>query len=100
MNDIHLGGKPSIRMPPVVRNEVFHVTSTMLKLLQMKGLFGGLVREDSHNHIRDFVDIFGLLSFKNTSQESVRIRLFPFSIVGEATKWLANPPRDSKTTWD
>ena len=37
------------------------------------------------------------LLFKKYSQETVRLRLFPFSLNGEAWKWLAELPRESIT---
>lgn len=33
---------------------VFHVTSTMLDFLQIKGLYAGQARENPHNHLNFF----------------------------------------------
>ncbi|XP_015168639.1 uncharacterized protein [Solanum tuberosum] len=95
-----MGGVRAIRFPPVKGNAVFHITSTMLQLLQLNGLFNRLVHEDSHEHLRNFVDVCRPFSFKNISQESVRLRLFHFSLMGEACKWLTELPRESITSWE
>ena len=66
----------------------------------MKGFFGGCAHEDPHDYIQNFLDVCSSFKFKNISQESIRLRLFPFSLMGDATKWLAELPRDSVTSWE
>lgn len=69
-------------------------------MLQMKGLFRGLSTEDPHDHIWNFMDVWVPFSFKNITQELIRLCLFPFFIMGEATKWLDYLPRESITSWE
>lgn len=40
------------------------------------------------------------LSFKNLPQEAIRLRLFPLSLCGEATKWLFELQKNSIKSWE
>lgn len=75
----------AIPVPPIVGNVVFYVTSTMMHLPSMNGLFGGKVSDDVDHHIQNFIKVFRPLKMNNIFQESLRLRLFPFSLIGEAT---------------
>ena len=88
----------AIRLPPATGEVVFQVTGTMLHLLQIKGFFGGSAYEDPYNHIQNVVEVCSLFTNKDMSQESVRLRLFPFSLIGEGTKWLASLPLNTITS--
>jgi len=90
----------AIHLPLVEDHVAFYVTNTMMELLQVKGIFGGLDHENPHEHIRNFVGTCNPFSFKDISQESIWLWLFPFSLMGEATKWLAELPRDSIISWE
>ncbi|WMV41206.1 hypothetical protein MTR67_034591 [Solanum verrucosum] len=81
-NEAQLGSVGVIRLPPIVGYVALHVTSTKLQLLQAKGVFGGLDHENPHDHIQNFVDVCSPFSLKNILQESVRLQLFPFSLMG------------------
>ncbi|WMV25466.1 hypothetical protein MTR67_018851 [Solanum verrucosum] len=60
----------------------------------------GLAHKDPHENLQNFIDMCGPFSFMNISQESVRLRLFLFSLMGEARKWLAELPRNLITSWE
>lgn len=76
------------------------MTSIMLHMLQMKGLYEGQAFEDRNVHLKNFVEVCASLNIAHITQESIRLRLFPFSITSEAVLWLRSLLPDSITSWD
>ncbi|KAK4731339.1 hypothetical protein R3W88_024327 [Solanum pinnatisectum] len=90
----------AICIPQADENAMFEVTSTTLHLLQMRELYGGLEHEDPHEHVRNFTEVCSPFSFKNVPQESIRLQLFPLSLMGDASKWFPELPNNSITSWE
>ncbi|PHT27732.1 hypothetical protein CQW23_32670 [Capsicum baccatum] len=48
-------GSTAIIPPPLAPGAKFNITSTMIQLLQLKGLFGGLAGDDQNMHLVNFI---------------------------------------------
>lgn len=102
VNDIYINfiaTNGAIWLLPTIGRKIFHVTWTILQVFQMRGTFGGLDHMNPHEHLQNFVDIHVIFLFNNISQDLIWLRLFPFSLTGEATRWLAELPNDTITSW-
>lgn len=55
--------------------------------------------EDANKHLRNYMDVCLLFKMRNIHQEYLWLRLFPFSLTGEATSWLAEFPQGPITSW-
>ncbi|XP_075523969.1 uncharacterized protein LOC142556393 [Primulina tabacum] len=62
--------------------------------------FGGLLSEDPNAHVENFLSICDIIKCNWVSTDAIRLRLFPFSLKGEAMEWLRDLPAGSITTWD
>ncbi|WMV13545.1 hypothetical protein MTR67_006937 [Solanum verrucosum] len=75
-NDMHVNivqTTRAIQIPPITGRDRFHVTRTLLELLQQRGMFGGLAYEDPHENLKNFMEICGPFVFKNILKEFVRL---------------------------
>src|SRR3954466_7548468 len=62
--------------------------------------FHGMDREDPYMHVKDFLDICSTFKFQNFADDSIRFRLFPFSLKEKAKAWLNSLPSKVVTSWD
>ncbi|GJV53446.1 reverse transcriptase domain-containing protein [Tanacetum coccineum] len=77
----------------------FKLKHGLLTLVQNKQFFGH-DKEDPHAHIRYFNKITSTMKFLNVPSTSVKLILFPFSLVGTARIWLEKEPPRLILTWD
>ncbi|XP_026419791.1 uncharacterized protein LOC113315749 [Papaver somniferum] len=68
--------------------------------IHMLPVFRGVDAENPYHHVRDFEDICGTLRFNQMSEESLKLRLFLFSLKEKAKSWLRALQPQSIRTWD
>ncbi|KAL6524311.1 hypothetical protein OROGR_016745 [Orobanche gracilis] len=88
---------PSCIVLPTTNATHFELKPSIIQLIPS---FYGLEREDPYMHVKEFLDICSTFRFQNFSDESVKLRLFPFSLKDKAKFWLNSLQAKTITSWD
>ncbi|KAH0761321.1 hypothetical protein KY290_017394 [Solanum tuberosum] len=94
------GATGVIVLPAILPGVKFTITSTMIQLLNLKGLFRGAAGDDANHHLMKFVTICKSQDIPGVNQIAMRLRLFALSLTREATNWFNEMPDDSIQTWN
>ncbi|PIN23545.1 hypothetical protein CDL12_03728 [Handroanthus impetiginosus] len=70
----------------------------MIRMIQNTAQFCGLSHENSNRHIDNFLKICDTLRQEGVSKDALRLRLFFFSLLGDALDWFESLPEDFITT--
>lgn len=92
------GLSPSIITPAVTAN-YFELKPSLISMVQ-QNQFGGLPMEDANLHLSIFIEVCSTLKVQNVNDNTIRLKLFPFSLRDKARAWLHSLPAGSITTWD
>ena len=76
----------------------FELKPVMFQMLQTVGQFNELPSEDPHLHLKLFLEVSDAFKIAGASQDALRLRLFPYSLIDRARAWLNSLPFDSITT--
>jgi hypothetical protein len=88
---------PSCIVLPTTNATHFDLKPNVIQILPT---FNGLENEDPYVHVNEFLERCNTFKFQNFSDESVRLRLFPFSLSGRAKAWLHSNMPGSITSWE
>ncbi|KAL0658021.1 hypothetical protein Bca4012_078606 [Brassica carinata] len=95
--NIH-GHRLGIRAPVVAANN-FEIKSGLLNVIE-NNKYHGLALEDPFDHLDRFDSYCGLSKTNGVSEDTLKLKLFPFSLGDKARQWEKSLPSDSITTWD
>ncbi|GKE31838.1 hypothetical protein Tco_1451160 [Tanacetum coccineum] len=81
-------------------NNVVHLRSDTIRLVQNRCSFHGLRSEDPNQHLNDFLKLVDSLDLDSENRERTRLCLFQFSLRDQASNWLERLLAGSITTWE
>ncbi|XP_042019017.1 uncharacterized protein LOC121766847 [Salvia splendens] len=59
----------------------------------------GRATEDANRHLLKFVEIANTLKLNGVDDDTIRVRLFPFSLIDSAKEWFECLPTEQVSTW-
>jgi Retrotransposon gag protein len=77
----------------------FELKPALINMVQQHP-FNGLPNDDPNLHLSVFLKIYNTLKVNGVTDDAIRLRLFPFSLVGKARAWLQSLAIGTITTWD
>ena len=61
--------------------------------------FCGKASEDANAHVQNFLKVSNTINHRGTTLDDVRLRLFPFSLLGKAKTWFYSN-KEAFMTWE
>ncbi|XP_019258410.1 PREDICTED: uncharacterized protein LOC109236669 [Nicotiana attenuata] len=86
-------------IPPRVDAATFKVEHGLILMLKAEGFFRNSTDDDLTQHLRNFLGVCAMHKQNNVSDGALRLRVFKYSLAGEAWKWIQNLPPNSIHSW-
>jgi hypothetical protein len=89
INDFSALSSANVRTGPEMNigDGIFELKPALINMVQQSP-FCGKASEDANAHIQHFLEICSTFTIRGVTQDAVRLRLFPFSLLGKAKQWL------------
>ena len=76
----------------------FELKSSLISMAQASP-FCGKPNEDANAHLLNFLELCKTVTIRGVTADIIRLRLFPFSLLGKAKQWFY-PNTEAVNTWD
>ena len=74
--------------PEVINADTQFELKPALIMMVQASPFCGKAHEDANAHLQHFMEICSTFTIKRVTQDAIRLRLFPFSLLGKAKQWF------------
>jgi hypothetical protein len=90
----------NVPVGPAVNTENgnFELRTSLIMMVQASQ-FHGLPSEDANVHLQHFLELCDTIIIKDVTPESIKLCLFPFSLLGKAKQWFYKEKKAIKT-WE
>jgi len=78
---------------------IFELRPGFIAMVQARA-FSGSDYENPYHHLREFEQLCGCLTIAGVSHDTVRWKLFPFSLTERATQWYAHNVGSVNGEWE
>ncbi|XP_042016328.1 uncharacterized protein LOC121764359 [Salvia splendens] len=95
-------GNVNIPHPPYdtrVNANNFELKTGLIQFVEQR-VFSGRPTEDPNRHLSKFLEIANTTKLNGVPDDTIKLRLFPFSLSGYARDWFDNLEPGSVTSWD
>ncbi|KAK5776566.1 hypothetical protein PVK06_044526 [Gossypium arboreum] len=93
------GTESSIVRPAIAANN-FELKPNTIQMIQKFVQFDSFQDEDPNAHLANFLEFCDTFKINGISDDSIHLRLFPFSLRNKAKQWLNSLPRGSIIIWE
>ena len=76
----------------------FELKTGLMNMVQASPFYGK-ASEDANAHLQNFLEVSNTINPKGTTEDIVRLRLFPFSLLEKAKTWFYSN-KEACTTWE
>nr|GEX65760.1 zf-CCHC domain-containing protein/UBN2 domain-containing protein [Tanacetum cinerariifolium] len=99
VNNQAVASTPGATIVAVDLGDNFTVKGHHLSMIKDRQ-FDGRSRTDPHKHLAEFVDVYGMFRYGNTNADTIKLKLFPSPLAGEAKIWFNELSPGLITTWE
>ena len=85
--------------PDVINANTHFELKPALIMMELASPFYGKAHKDANAHLQYFWEICSTFTIKGVTQEAIRLRLFPFSLLGKAKQWFYSN-HNAVDTWE
>jgi hypothetical protein len=75
----------------------FEIKTSKIRMVQHSPFTG---KEDPNLHLQAFIQLCQTFNMDGVTQDQMRVRIFPFSLLGKALQWFHSQPAETVQNWN